>query len=122
MNSANNLNYTWEIVKVFFYLGIVILLIYLLTHLLRNFRNFSRKQGSLIQVIERNFLTQNAQVAIIQVGDKYYLLGVTDGKITLLDTFSEINQAKEANLNLQSNYKFADILKTTFRKRDGGDE
>ncbi len=122
MNPTNNMNYTWEIMKVFFYLGVVILLIYLLTHFLRKFKNYSRQQGSLIQIVERNFLTQDAQVVIIEVSDKYYLLGVTGEKVTLLDTFTELDSIKEKNLIPHSNPNFIEIFKRTYKKKDGGDE
>lgn len=122
MDQANNLNYAWEIIKIFLYLGVVIVLIYLINHFLRNFRRYFKQSGSDIKVITRGFLTQNSQVCIIEVNEKYYLLGITEEKITVLDTFDEINLKNKETLSPIHNPSFGEILKRTFRKKDDDNE
>lgn len=124
MDSANTLNYSWEIVKIFFYLGVVILLIYLVTRLLRKYRNYFKEQGTLLKVIDRGFLTQRAQIALVQMKDQYYLLGITEEKITVIDTFrlSEDELQEGAFIKKPARASFAEIFKGAFRKKDGGDE
>lgn len=124
MDSANTLNYSWEIVKIFFYLGVVILLIYLVTRLLRKYRNYFKEQGTLLKVIDRGFLTQRAQIALVQMRDQYYLLGITEDKITVIDTFklSEDELQEGALIKKPARTSFTEIFKGAFRKKDGGDE
>ncbi len=124
METTTTLNYSWEVIKIFFYLGVVILLIYLLNHFLRNYRKYFRREGTVLKVIDRGFLTQNAQVAIIQVKGKYYLIGITDEKITVIDTFDTLDDIEptQQRPKKMSPLNFAEILKGAFRKKDGGDE
>lgn len=122
MEPANTMNYTWEIFKIFLGLGFVLTLVYLLSHLIKNSSRYLGQRGSMIRVLDRGVLTQHSQVQIIQVGEKYYLLGVTDEQVTVLDTFTDLNFVTENSLPPATNPKFADILRRTFGKRDGGDE
>ena len=124
MDSANTLNYSWEIVKMFFYLGVVILLIYLITKFLRKSRHYFKEQGKLLKVIDRGFLTQHAQIALVQMKDQYYLLGITQEKITVIDTFTHLedNSLEEVLLKKNTRTSFFEIFQGAFRKKDGGDE
>lgn len=120
---ASTLNYSWELIKIFFYLGVVVALIYFINHYLRKTRRFFGSQGSMIRVIDRGFLNQHAQVYIVQVGDKYYLLGITQEKVTLLDTFEDLRFVPEEQYEQGvPGINFAEIWKKTFGKKDGGDE
>ncbi|WP_127017217.1 flagellar biosynthetic protein FliO [Anoxybacter fermentans] len=67
-------------------------------------------------------MSQHAQVYIVKVADKYYLLGLTEDKITLLDTFDELRVSKEEVVADLSNSIFMEIFKKTLKKRDGSDE
>lgn len=122
MDQVNSLNYSWEILKIFLYLSAIIVLIYGLNYFLRNSRRYFGQQGSVIKVIDRGFLSQHAQVYIVKVADKYYLLGLTEDKITLLDTFDELRVSKEEVVADLSNSIFMEIFKKTLKKRDGSDE
>lgn len=119
---GHTLNYTWEIFKIFMGLGVVIALVYILSHFMRNSRRYFGAQGSMIRVIDKSYLTQHTQVFIVQVGDKYYLLGLTDEQVTVLDTFDDLSFVQAEPLPPQPGAQFAEILKRTFRKKDGGDE
>lgn len=124
MDSANTLNYSWEIVKIFLYLGVVILFIYLITKLLRRSRNYFKKQGRLLRVIDRGFLTQHAQIALVQMKDQYYLLGITQEKITVIDTFTFLDDSSQEETSGEKNIRtsFTEIFQGAFGKKDGGDE
>lgn len=123
MDGTNStLNYSWEIIKVFFYLGGVILLIYTLNYFFRNYRRHVGYQGSMIKIIDRGYLTQNAQVNLIQVGDHYYLIGVTDEKVTVLDSYDQSPELENSKVTTKSSPKFAEILMSKFSKRGGDGE
>ena len=124
MDSASTFNYSWEIIKMFFYLGVVILLIYLITKFLRKSRHSFREQGKLLKVIDRGFLTQHAQIALVQMKDQYYLLGITQEKITVIDTFTflEDGSLEETPAGKNTRTGFFEIFQGVFRKKDGGDE
>lgn len=119
---GHTLNYTWEIFKIFMGLGVVIAMVYILSHFMRNSRKYFGGQGSMIRVIDKGFLTQHAQVFIVQAGERYYLLGVTDEQVTVLDTFDDLSFVPDEVLPIQPGAQFAEMLKRTFRKKDGGDE
>lgn len=121
------LNYSWEIIKIFLGLGVVVGLVYVLSHLIRNSRYYLGAQGSMIRVLDRGALTQHAQVYIVQVGEKYYLLGLTDDRITLLDTYDDLSFVQEAQAQVQlpkplPGINFKELFKRSFGKKDGGDE
>lgn len=122
MGAANNINYAWELIKIFFYLGVVVVLIYLLNHFLRNSRQYFGRHTSMIRVIDRGALNQHSQVCIVQVGEKYYLLGITQEKVTLLDTFDDLGFVPEETFQPQTAINFQEVFKRTFGKKDGGNE
>lgn len=47
------------------------------------------KKKSHLKIIERVYLSNKAFLSIVQVGDKYFLIGSTENQVTLLKEFSD---------------------------------
>ncbi|HRE26684.1 MAG TPA: flagellar biosynthetic protein FliO [Anaerolineales bacterium] len=64
--------------------GIVIALIYLSLWALRRFTNLSSRRGRLLRTVESLRLAPRQAVHLIQVGDRTFLIGATDGGLQTL--------------------------------------
>ena len=122
MDQVSNLNYTWEILKIFVYLGVIIGLIYFLNYFLRKSRHRFGSQNSTIKIIDRSYLSQKNQICLVQVNDKYYLLALTDENVTLLDTLDDLEKVDMGEETQLSSPNFIDVFKNKFGKRGNEDE
>ena len=121
MDQVSNLNYTWEILKIFVYLGVIIGLIYFLNYFLRKSRHRFGSQNSTIKIIDRSYLSQKNQICLVQVNDKYYLLALTDENVTLLDTLDDLEKVDMGEETQLSSPNFIDVFKNKFGKRGNED-
>jgi flagellar protein FliO/FliZ len=69
-------------VRIIFSLLVVLGLMWLLARLAR--RPLAGRSGGLLGVIARQQLTRGASVAVLRVGDRALVLGITDQHVTLL--------------------------------------
>jgi flagellar protein FliO/FliZ len=69
------------VVRIVFSLLVVLGLMWMLARLAR--RPLSRRGGTLT-VLARQQLSRTASVAVVQVADRAFVLGITDGQVTLL--------------------------------------
>lgn len=90
----NETNLTWDIIKVFLALAVVIVLMMLLLKwLAKRNRVWSNQRG--IKSLGGISLGQNSSVQVIELADRIYIIGVAD-QVTLLD--KEENPEKVAKL------------------------
>ena len=68
--------------RIVFSLTVVLLLMWGLARLAR--RPLSGRGGGALSVLARQPLTRGASVAVVRVGERAYVLGVTDQNVTLL--------------------------------------
>jgi flagellar protein FliO/FliZ len=68
--------------RIFFSLVVVLLLMWGLARLAR--RPLSGRGSGALSVLARQPLTRGASVAVVRVGERAYVLGVTDQNVTLL--------------------------------------
>ena len=68
--------------RIVFSLAVVLLLMWGLARLAR--RPLSGRGGGALSVLARQPLTRGASVAVVRVGERAYVLGVTDQNVTLL--------------------------------------
>ena len=81
-------NYFIYVVKIIFYLLLVVGIIYLAARIYKN--NFlQQKNGRHISTIESFYLGAKKQISLVKVNDRIYLLGMTDENIELLDKWQE---------------------------------
>ena len=82
----------WEITKVFLVLGILLGIFYILVFLIKKyvlFNRFSPNQKFAVKVITVQPLMPKKFVSLIRLKDKYYLLGISDNSISLIDKLDE---------------------------------
>jgi len=82
----------WEITKVFLVLGILLGIFYMLVYLIKKyvlFNKLSSNQKFSIRVLTVQPIMAKKYVSLIQMKDKYYLLGVSDHSISLIDKFEK---------------------------------
>lgn len=112
------MSYAGEILKLFFILGILLGVMYLLLYFVRKYlyafdKNISGKIK--INVISTQGLAPKKMVSAVKIKDKIYILGVCDNSITLLDKLdcdeTELNSAEEKI----SGGSFIEILKKNLR-------
>jgi flagellar protein FliO/FliZ len=68
--------------RIFFSLAVVLVLMWALAKVAR--RPLAGRGGEALSVLARQALTRGASVAVVRVGEKAYVLGVTDQNVTLL--------------------------------------
>ena len=68
--------------RIFFSLAVVLLLMWGLAKLAR--RPLAGRGGGAMSVLARHPLSRGASVAVVRVGERAYVLGVTDQNVTLL--------------------------------------
>jgi flagellar protein FliO/FliZ len=69
-------------IRIVFSLMVVLALMWGLAKLAR--RPLGARKGGLIDVLGRQQLSRGASVAVVRVADKAMVLGITDGRVTLL--------------------------------------
>jgi|GEM_PF-4908508 len=92
----------WEITKVFLVLGILLGIFYMIVYLIKKYVLFSKlnsNQKFSIRVLTVQPIMAKKYVSLIQMKNKYYLLGVSDHSISLID---KLDQPEEIE-NFESN-------------------
>lgn len=92
------MNYSWEIIKIIFYLILVLGIIYLLANFLKK-KVFQPTGGQYMETIEQLYLGPNKSLKLVKVRENILLLGVTDEKIELLKEWPK----SEFPLDLKAN-------------------
>lgn len=81
-------NITWEIVRVLFYLVLVIGFIYLLNFFLKNGIT-GKSKGRYIKVLEQVYLSPKKSLSLIKIHDQVLLISNTDTDIKVLYSWDE---------------------------------
>lgn len=92
-------NLLWELIKVIFALALVLGIAYLLFQFLSK-RNNLFLRGEFIQIIENSFIAPNRSISLVEVGNRFLVLGVTEHNISLLAEITDpqlITLIKEKN-------------------------
>ncbi|MFW5856060.1 MAG: flagellar biosynthetic protein FliO [Bacillota bacterium] len=117
------MNYSWEIIKMIFYLLLVLGIIYLLTRFLKN-RFFQPRGGSNIKIIEQVYLAPKKSLKLIKIRDKIILIGISGDKIEVLSEWSSSEfgpLAEEENDNNELGTRFSSYFnkfKEKYRRDD----
>lgn len=86
--SLNSSEFLWSWLKILAALPVVLLLAYVSFKLSRGYANNFRR-GLYIKVIETVPVFNKSAVSIVQVGEKYLVLGVSDDSVNVLSELSE---------------------------------
>lgn len=78
-----------NILQIFFWLVIVVLLIVLVTWILKRFSGMNSSHPGVLRLITGIHVGQREKIALIQIGDKQILVGITPSTITKLHILDE---------------------------------
>lgn len=73
-------NFTQQLIKVIIALAVVLIISYFFLRFLKF--NFNKNSQGIIKVIDYTSLGSNKGVAVVRIGEKHHVLGVTDNNIT----------------------------------------
>lgn len=82
------MNYSWELVKIFIYLGIIIGIIVLTAKVFKK-GYFQHNQGKYLKVIEQIYLGQKNILSLVKVKDKIILFSVAPDRIEKIKEWPE---------------------------------
>jgi len=82
-------NLFWELVKLLLALAFVLSITYLFLQFLGKRRTLFLAQGQFINIIENSYLAPNKSIALVEAGNKFLLLGLTEHQITLLTEITD---------------------------------
>lgn len=106
------MNYYWEIIKIAFYLVIIIAVIYILGRYMRRF--YMRPGGGEnMELIEQLYLDSKKSLRLVRIKDKVMLFGLSEKNIELLAEWPESEFSFEKNtdnMNTDFSVKFKELL------------
>lgn len=114
-------NLFWELIKVVFSLAIVLGVAYLIFQFLSK-RSPLFTRGQFITIIENTFIAPNKSISIVEVGNRFLIVGVTEQNITLLTEITDnqviaiFKEKKNGNENDQTNNSFEGYLASFLSK------
>src|SRR6056297_1655824 len=105
-----NMNYTFEILKIGFYLLVVVGIIYFLSVLFK--KNVLSVQSSKhLKLIDKLYMGSKTGLFLIEVNDEIILISQTENKIEKLDKWKKVNfdfdieELRESNESKQAQFK-----------------
>jgi len=104
----------WSIIKIIFFLGLILGLMYLLMFIVKKyFYSFDQKNPKLIKikVLSTQMLLPKKYIQVVQVKDQILVLGVSDGSINLLTQLENMNETVEEYHSPDLKENFLDLLK-----------
>jgi len=118
-------NLFWELVKIIISLLFVLSIAYLVFQFL-NKKNPLFSKGQFIKVIENTFIAPNKSISIVEVGNRFLILGVTEQNITLLTEITDQQiiafwQEKQHTVS-EPNNSFSNYLSAFLEKKIEKDE
>lgn len=108
------MNYSLELIKIFFYLFLVLGLIYLIAYYLKK-KNFMNTESKYLNIIERIYLSPKANLVLVRVKDKVLLLSLVNEDIRVLETWLK-EEFPEVEVENEKNFK--DHIREFIDKKD----
>lgn len=111
-----------EIVGTWVLVIIILLLIWWCTKKL-NLSAFANRQSRYMKTLDRIPISQDKSILLVQIGEKYYLLGAASSAISMLAELDkdEVTQFPINTESLMNNLSFKDFLqKAGGKKKNGG--
>ncbi|MGM0437057.1 MAG: FliO/MopB family protein [Bacillota bacterium] len=102
------MNYSLEILKMIFYLIIILVAIYLLARFLKKFY-LNPGGGENLELIEQIYLESKKSLKLVRVKDKILLLSVSEEKIEKLKEWPEAEFDYNRNSKLENKFDFKNM-------------
>ena len=111
---------TWDFLRMVLVLGAVVACIYIIFRLLKRGRNRGLPEHDLIRVVDSRNLSGGKSLHLVQVGRSFFLVGSSDGSVSLVSEISDPESAdmvrlSVANKGSESRRSFSDLLSGMFR-------
>jgi flagellar protein FliO/FliZ len=103
-----------NILQIFFWLAIVVSIIVFLTWMLKKFSGVNTNLSGTIKLVAGIHVGQREKLALVQVGQKQILIGITQSKITKLHVMEENVEISEQKMNTTGT--FAEKLRQAMNK------
>lgn len=108
------MNYTFEILKVLFSLGFIVLLLFL-TLKLGEGRLKSLQNNKFLKVLDRTSLSKEASLSVVKIGEEAYVLSVTQREVKIIKELSKeelkkLEESKEKNLEALKNVHLVKLI------------
>lgn len=116
LNSESFISQLWGAIKVIFFFGIVIGILFLLVRVFKKINKGSFVSDTLIDVVSSRQLAGSRYLHVIRMGNEYMLVSSTDGSINLIKTIEDketidiLQLHKEKNAE-PDNRNFRDIFR-----------
>ena len=117
-------SFVWTLIKIIFFLILVVVAIYFLMKFFKNRNNPTQSEDDFLRRVSSMTLAPGKSVEIVTLVDKGYLLGVTDGNISLISEIQDKELIEALNLNydkkqnVQKPVSFADVLEIFMPKKN----
>jgi len=101
--------------QMFFGLLLIVALIFGLAWLIRRINNFQGNMNGVLKVLSMISVGQREKVALIQVGNKQLLIGVSSGNVNTLLVLDDMIESKKST---NEQISFADRLSAVLKRKD----
>jgi len=119
------MNYSLEIMKMIFYLIIILVAIYLLARFLKKFY-LNPSGGENLELIEQIYLESKKSLKLVRVKDRILLFSVSEEKIEKIKEWPENEFDYNRNSKLEDKFDFKNMdfskILDKFMNRDDNDE
>ena len=116
-SSNNNSSSTvWVLVKMVFFLGIIIAIVYGIVYLMKRSLKVSNDNDPFLRKVSQLTISPGKSVIVVTLLNKAYLIGVTDNSISLIgevnddELIQSMNLYADKNDNVSKPKSFADVL------------
>jgi flagellar biosynthetic protein FliO len=112
-----DLNFGMLALRMFFFLGIVLVLIYfVLRKLLPFFMQAPAFRQRTVKVIERLAVDQKRSLLVVEIQERFYLLGSAEGQINVLMELDREKMVAQPAAGGNKSKTFDDVIKKAFFK------
>lgn len=106
MSEGNYLELLLPLVSLLF---ILLFVIFVYVYMQKGRRGFFKDKN--MKELSRLYLSNKSFISIVKVGEKFYLLGVSENSVNHIDTLENLEEITEINIDEKiNNFTFKDIL------------
>ena len=88
------MNFSWQLIRMLFYLIVIIALIILLAKFIKK-QSLLSASGQQLQVLEKLYFNSEQALYLVKVLDEYWVLGISAQRIELLAKLSDVQDLVE---------------------------
>lgn len=112
------MSFSWQLIKMIFYLLLVILLFFIVIKFIKN-QSYFQGFNSNLQILEKIYFNSDQALYLVKVVDEVWVLGISKEEIELLSKVTDEDKIEELTEGLEDNKLNQNFKK--FFNRDGYD-